>query len=50
MYVLFFFFLLCHAAWGILIPPPGIEPVLPAMENAEFQPIDRQGITYMLLF
>ena len=35
---------------GILIPPPGIESVLPAMENAEFQPVDRQGITYMLLF
>ena len=36
MYVTFFFFLPCHVVWGILIPQPGIEPVLPAMENAEF--------------
>lgn len=26
------FFWSCHVAWGILVPPPGIEPVPPALE------------------
>ena len=29
---LFFFFWLCHAAYRILVPQPGIEPVPPAVE------------------
>ena len=27
-----FFFWPCHAAYGILVPQPGIEPVPPAVE------------------
>ena len=31
--LLFVFFGLCHRACGILVPQPGIEPVLPVVET-----------------
>ena len=31
-FVLFFSFWLCHIAWGILVPLPGVEPALHALE------------------
>ena len=39
---LFFCFWPCHTACGILIPPPGIERLAPAVE-AWSQPLDCQG-------
>ena len=37
--ILFF----CHTACGILVPGPGIEPVLPAVEAWSLKPLDGQG-------
>ena len=31
-YFILLFFLLCHAACGIFVPPPGTEPMPPALE------------------
>ena len=30
----FLIFWLCHAAYGILVPQPGVEPASPALEEA----------------
>ena len=33
----------CHVACEILVPPPGIEPVPPAVEARSLKSLDRQG-------
>ena len=37
----YIFIWLCHLAYGILVPQPGNEPVLPEVE-VQFQPLNRQ--------
>ena len=36
-------------ACGILVSPPGIEPVPPAVEACSLQPLDCQGIPLLIL-
>ena len=45
-----FLFWLHHAAWGILVPQQGIEPVSTAKEELSLKPLDRQGDTQKLIF
>ena len=34
-FLYFFFFLPCHVAWGILVHPPGMEPLPPCSGSIE---------------
>ena len=43
---LFIYFWSCFAAWGILVPWPGMEPVPPALE-CRVLPLDLQGSPYL---
>ena len=44
-----FFFWPCHAACGIPVPWPGIEPAPPWIGSAESQPLDLQGSLNLFL-
>ena len=43
LFIYLFIFWPCHAACGILVPRPGIKPMLPAVEARSPKPLDRQG-------